>query len=418
MSAFGIAQPVRRVEDRRFLTGAGSYIEDIDLPRQAYGVLVLSSHAHARLQRVDKSGAEAAEGVLCVLTGGDLLAEKVGPMFPLMLEDMGGPKGIRTPRFILAHDKVRYAGEPVAFVVAETLAEARDAAELVEVEYDPLPPVVTPDEAVKPGAPQIWDEAAGNVSFTLTMGDAAATEAAFAKAAHRVELRMVNNRLSANSMETRGAIGEYSAADGSYTLYTSTQNPHGTRHVLASQVLHLPETQLRVVARDVGGGFGMKGDTYAEEALVLHAARKIGRPVKWISTRSEGLLTDTHGRDQLITGELALDGGGKILAIRAQGLNALGGAISGVGVIPVLFSLQMIPQAYHVPTLFLSAMGVFTTTAPLGPYRGAGRPEATYFTERLLDQAARQTGIDPVELRRRNFIAPGAMPYTTPTGIT
>jgi carbon-monoxide dehydrogenase large subunit len=419
MAGFGIGQPIRRVEDKRFLTGHGTYIEDITLPRQAYAVQLLSPHPHAKIKRIDTSQAAAAPGVLCVLTGADAAAEQVGPMFPLMPEDMGGPKGFRAPRFLLATGKVRYVGERIVFVVADTLAQAQDAAELVEIEYDQLPPVIDAEAALRDGAPKVWDECpTGNIIFSLAMGNKEATDAAFTTAAHRVSLRMINNRLSANSMETRGYIGDYNASDDFYTLYTTTQNPHGARGTLAGQVFHVPEAQIRVIAKDVGGGFGMKGDVYPEEALVLWASKKIARPVKWISTRSEGLLTDTHGRDQIVTGEMALDKDGKILAVRAHSITPLGGNVSGAGVIPALSALSMIPQVYQVPNLHLTGHAVFNNTAPMGPYRGAGRPEATYFTERLIEHAARAMGLDPVELRRRNFIASSAMPHTTQTGVT
>jgi aerobic carbon-monoxide dehydrogenase large subunit len=419
MAGFGIGQPIRRVEDKRFLTGHGTYIEDINLPRQAYATQLLSPHAHARIVSIDKTAAEAAPGVLCVLTGADAAAEHVGPMFPLMPEDMGGPKGFRAPRFLLGTGKVRYAGERVAFVVAETQAQAQDAAELVDVQYEPLPAVIDPEEAAKPGSTKIWEDCpTGNVVFEIAMGSKEAVDAAFAGAAHKVPLRMINNRISANSMETRGYIGDYSSSDDFYTLYTTTQNPHGARGTIAGQVFHVPESQVRVIAKDVGGGFGMKGDVYPEEALVLWASKKIGRPVKWISSRSEGLLTDTHGRDQIVTGEMALDEDGHILALRAHSLTILGGNISGAGIIPSLSALQMIPQVYKVPAVHFTGQAVFTNTAPLGPYRGAGRPEATYFMERMIEQSAHAIGIDPLELRRRNFIAASAMPHTTATGVT
>ncbi len=351
MAGFGIGQPIRRVEDKRFLTGHGTYIEDITLPRQAYAVQVLSPYPHAKVVRIDKSKAEAAPGVLCVLTGADAATEHVGPMFPLMPEDMGGPPGFRAPRFLLATGKVRYVGERVVFVVAETLEQAYDAAELVTVDYDRLPAVTDLEEAAKEGAPKIWDECpTGNMVFPIMMGNKEATDAAFVNAAHKVTLRMVNNRISANSMETRGYIGDYSAADDFYTLYTATQNPHGARGTIAGQVFHVPESQVRVIAKDVGGGFGMKGDVYPEEALVLWASKKIARPVKWISTRGEGLLTDTHGRDQIVTGELALDKDGIILGLRARSLSNIGGNISGAGIIPPLSALQMAPQVYRIPT--------------------------------------------------------------------
>lgn len=419
MNKFGIGQPVRRVEDQRFTTGRGRYVEDIMLPRQAYGAVVMSPHAHARIRRVDVSKAKAAEGVVCVLIGADAVAEKLGGFPPhFMPEDMGGPKGYRTLRPVLVSDRARCVGERVAFVVAETAAQARDAAELLQVEYEPLPAVVNVEDAVKEGASRVWDDCpTGNVSVGLMFGNKAATDAAFAKAKHAVSLRLENNRLSANSMEPRGAIGDYNPADDSYTLYTSTQNPHGARSDLAHGVFHLPESKFRVVGPDVGGGFGMKGDTYPEEALVLWASRRCGRPVKWISTRSEGLLGDAHGRDQVVYAEMALDETGKILAIRAQALHAVGAYIAGAGIIPLVFSLRFIPAVYDVQTIFVTTRAVFTNTSPLAPYRGAGRPEASYLTERLLDRAARVIDVDPAEIRRRNFIPPRAMPYATPTGF-
>jgi carbon-monoxide dehydrogenase large subunit len=419
MNKFGIGQSVTRVEDKRFLTGTGSYVEDIDLPRQAWGALVLSPHAHARITGIDTAAARAAPGVLDVLTGADMLAEKIGGLMPMFMpEDMGGPKGMRTPRMLLATDKVRHVGDRVAFVVAETAEQARDAAELVEVSYENLPAVIGIEDAVKDGAPRVWDEWTSNVAFQLMFGDKAATDQGFAKAKHVVSLRLENNRLAANPMENRGAIGEYNAGDDLYTLYTSTQNPHGTRGALANLVFHKPETQFRVVARDVGGGFGMKGDTYPEEGLVLWASRRCGRPVKWISSRSEAMLLDNHGRDQIVTGKMALDENGKILAVHAHSFNNIGCCVSGAAVVPVVGALQMIPGVYATPAVFLTAGGVFTNTGPVAPYRGAGRPEAAYFGERLLDEAARIIGLDPAEIRRRNFVAPGAMPYNTPTHAT
>src|SRR5437773_2468287 len=418
MNSFGIGQPVRRVEDRRFLTGRSRYVDDVELPRQVHGALVLSPHAHARIRHVDISRAAAAPGVICVLTGADVARERLGGIPPLaMPEDMGGPKGFRTFRPVLVADKVRHVGERVAFVVAATAAQAREAAELVEVDYEPLPAVARVEDAVEKGAGKIWDDWTSNVCFTLAMGNKEATDAAFARARYVVSLRLLNNRLSANALEPRGAIGDYNPADDSYTLYTSTQNPHGARTVLAQAVFHLPETKFRVIAQDVGGGFGMKGDTYPEEGLVLWASRRCGRPVKWIQTRSEGLLNDDHGRDQVVQGELALDEAGKILALRAQALHAVGAYIVGAAVVPVLYSLKLIPSAYVVPSLHVMSRAVFTNTSPTGPYRGAGRPEAVYLTERLLDRAAAVVGIDPVEIRRRNFIPATAMPYQTPTGF-
>jgi carbon-monoxide dehydrogenase large subunit len=418
MNKFGIGQPVRRVEDQRFLTGRGRYVDDIQLPHETYGVVVASPHAHARIRGIDTRAAAAAPGVLLVLTAADAKADRLGGIPPLFMpEDMGGPKGHRTFKQLLAGDRARHVGERIAFVVAETAAQAREAAELVAVDYEPLPAVTNVEDAAKDGAPRIWDEAAGNVAFPLMMGNKQATDAAFAAAKHVVSLRLENNRLSANALEPRGAIGDYSPADDSYTLYTSTQNPHGIRSILCGAVFKLPETKVRVVAYDVGGGFGMKGDTYPEEGLVLWASRRLGRPVRWIATRAESIAGDDHGRDQVVNCEMALDENGKILAMRAQAVHAVGAYVTGAAVVPVLYSLKLIPNVYAVPAVHVASRAIFTNTAPTGPYRGAGRPEAVYVTERLLELAAQKLKLDPVEIRRRNYIAPGAMPYTTPTGF-
>jgi aerobic carbon-monoxide dehydrogenase large subunit len=420
MNRFGIGQPVRRVEDQRFLTGRSRYVDDIQLPHMLHGAVVMSPHAHARIRGIDASEALNLPGVLCVLTGKNLLEEKLGGIPPLFMpEDMGGPKGYRTFRPLLEPSKVRYVGDRVAFVVATTPEQARIAAEKVEVEYEPLPAVVKVEDAAKEGAPKVWDDnAAGNLAFPLMMGNKEATDAAFARAKHTVSLRMYNNRISANTMEPRAVIGDYSAADDAFTLYTSSQNPHGVRSILAGAVFRIPEIKLRVVSPDVGGGFGMKGDIYPEDGLVLWASRRLGRPVKWVATRTEALLGDNHGRDQLVYAEMALDENGKILALRAQALHAVGAYVTNAGVVPVLCALRNIPNVYVVPAMLVASKATFTHTTPLGPYRGAGRPEASYVIERLMDEAARKVGIDPVELRRRNYIAPSAMPYNTTAGWT
>ena len=314
MQKFGIGQPVPRVEDPRFITGRGRYVDDFDLPHQCHGIVVMSPHAHAIIKKIDTSKAKAADGVLAVLTGEDVKADGLGPLAPPMPEDMGGPKGFRTPLSILAIGKVRAVGERVAFIVAETELQARNAAELLEIEYEPLPAVIGAEDAVKPGAPLVWDEAPNNVAFALMMGNKEATDAAFANAKHVVTLKVNNARISANSIEPRAAIGHYHPDGDNYTLYSTSQNPHGTRSSVAGQVLHIPETKLRVISPDVGGGFGMKHGGYPEDAIVVWASRRVGgRPVKWVSTRSEALLGDAHGRDQIVTGELALDDNGKIL---------------------------------------------------------------------------------------------------------
>ncbi len=418
MSRHGIGQPVRRVEDQRFLTGRARYVDDIELPQMLHGALVMSPHAHARIKRVDTSAARAAAGVALVLTGEDFKNAGLGGIPPqFMPEDMGGPKGYRTFRPLLEPAKVRYVGDRVAFVVADTPANARLAADLVEVEYEPLPAVVDVEDAAKEGAPKVWDDnAAGNLAFPLMMGNKEATDAAFAKAKHKVSLRLFNNRITANTMEPRATLGDFS--NESFTLYTSSQNPHGVRTMLAQRVFSIPESKLRVVSPDVGGGFGMKGDTYPEDGLVLWASQCLGRPVKWVASRTESLLGDNHGREQRVHAEMALDENGKILALRAQALHSVGACVTNAGVVPVLCALRNIPNVYVVPAMLVASKAIFTHTTPLGPYRGAGRPEASYIIERLMDEAARKLKMDPVELRRRNYIAPSAMPYNTTAGWT
>ncbi len=416
MAKFGIGQAVRRVEDQRFLTGEGRYIDDINLPGQAYGVPVLSTHAHARIRRIDVAKAKAAPGVLCVLTGADAAADKLGSFTAhLMPEDVGAPKGYRTFQPVLVADRVRFAGDRVAFVVAESLTQARDAAELVEVDYDPLPPVVGLEDAAKPGAPKVWDDCPdGNVAFRLMFGNKDATDAAFAAAKHVVKLRVENNRLSPVSMEPRVAIGDYQAADETLTLHAASQNPHGVRMEM-SHIFHVPENRIRVISPDVGGGFGLKGGSFPDEALVLWAARRLRRPVKWLATRSESMLTDHAGRDHVQYGELALDADGRILAVRARGVFNVGAYFVGACMVVGAFSLRFIPGAYDIQNILVTTQGVFSNTSQNGPYRGAGRPEAAYFMERLIEHAARTIGMDPAEIRRRNLIPPAKLPYATPT---
>ncbi len=414
----GIGQPVRRVEDQRFLTGRSRYVDDIQLPHMLHGAVVMSPHAHALIKNISFEEALKMPGVHLVLTGKDALAEKLGGIPPLFMpEDMGGPKGYRTFRPLLEPAKARYVGDRIAFVVADSPDLARIAAEKIEIDWEPLPAVANVEDAAKEGAPKVWDDnAAGNLAFPLMMGNKDATDAAFAKAKHTIALRLYNNRISANAMEPRACLGDFQ--NDAYTLYTSSQNPHGVRSILAGAVFKFPEIKLRVVSPDVGGGFGMKGDVYPEDGLVLWASRKLGRPVKWVATRTESLLGDNHGRDQLISAEMALDENGKILAVRAQALHAVGAYVTNAGVVPVLCALRNIPNVYVVPAMLVMSKATFTHTTPLGPYRGAGRPEASYVIERLMDSAARKIGMDPVELRRRNYIPPGAMPYNTTANWT
>lgn len=416
MAKFGIGQAVRRVEDQRFLTGTGSYVSDISLPRQCHGAAVLSTHAHAAIKNVDVSAALASPGVVCVLTAADAKTDKIGGIPPFFMpEAWGGPKGYATLQPVLT-DRARCVGERIAFVVAETEAQARDAAELVEVEYDPLPAAIDVEEAAQSAAPKLWsDNPNGNIGVTIAFADKTATDAAFAAARHVVKLRLYNNRVTATAIEPRAALGMYDAASDSYTLYTASQDPHGLRSSLASAIFNIPETKIRVISPDVGGGFGMKANLYPDDVLVLWASRRCGRPVKWTATRTESLMCDTHGRDQVIYGELALDEDGKILGIRANAYQSLGAYWSAAITAPLFFSLMLIPSVYDVAAVDLTTNAVFTNTAPTSVYRGAGRPEAIYFIERLLDRAAQVTGIDRVELRRRNLIKPEALPYHTPT---
>ncbi len=419
MAKFGIGQAVRRVEDQRFLTGAGRYVDDIVLPGMCFGALLLSPHAHARIKKVDATKAKSAPGVLLVLTAADLKNEKFGAFTAgMMPEDIGGPKGHRIHQTLLQADKVRFVGDRVAFVVAETQAQARDAAEMIEVDYDTLPAVALVEDAFKEGAPKVWDDNPnGNVAFTLAFGDKGKTDEVFAKAKHVVKLRMENNRVTPVSMEPRTALGDYNAADDHYTLYTSSQNPHGVRTEV-SHILHVGENQVRVVAPDVGGGFGLKGGAFADDVLVLWASRILRRPVKWVASRSESMMTDHTGRDLVSYGELALDEKGKILAIRSNSFFQVGAYLVGPGMVSGLFSLRFIPEAYDVQTMHIVCNGMFTNTPQAGPYRGAGRPEAAYFTERMVEHAAKQIGMDVAEIRRVNLIPPDKFPYNTPTWYT
>ena len=417
MTKFGIGQAVRRVEDQRFTTGTGEYVADLVLPRQCYGAQVLSPHAHAKITKIDVTAAKEAPGVVCVLTGADALADEIGGIPPhFMPEHWGGPKGFATIRPILLADFVRCVGDRVAFVVAETEHQARDAAELVVVDYEPLLALVDVEQAAKPDAPKIWKDCpSGNIAVTIAFGDKAASDVAFESAKHIASVRLVNNRIAGNAIEPRCSIGVYDYSQGKYTLHTASQDPHGVRGVLASAVFHIPESKIRVLSPDVGGGFGVKANIYPEDVLVLWAAKCCGRPVKWTATRSESLMLDTHAREQVIYGELAIDADGKFLGIRATGYQALGAYWWAAITAPLFFSLMLIPSVYDVQTIDLSTRAVFTNTAPTSVYRGAGRPEAIYLIERLVDRAAQLSGIDRVELRRRNLIKPSAMPYHTPT---
>ncbi len=416
---FGIGQSVPRTEDPRFLTGRGRYVDDIAMPGLLHGHVLRSPHAHARLIRLDTSAADAAEGVTLVLTGADLAAAGVKPVGShAMPMAFGGPPPAHWPmRHTLPTlgDKVRHVGDPVAFVVAESRAQAEIAADLIEAEFEELPAVVDVADAVAPDSPKVWDDADSNLCFAIERGDRAAADTAFADAAHTVSLRLVNNRVNSNSMEPRVSMARVDPTDGRLTFWTSTQNPHGQREPLA-QIFGIPETDIRVISPDVGGGFGMKNNTFPEDVLVIAAARQLGRPVKWTGSRSDGMVGDTHGRDMVADAELALDPDGMIVGLKVLGDYSLGAHLGASAVVPLAIGSMMYVGSYNVPAVHINARAWFTHTTFTGPYRGAGRPEAIYVIERLLDVAAREMGIDAAEIRRRNFIGADQMPYQSPLG--
>jgi carbon-monoxide dehydrogenase large subunit len=419
MKQFGIGQPVRRVEDRRFITGHGNYIDDIQLLRQTHASMLRSPHAHARIATIDAAAALSAPGVLAVFTGEDLARDGTGPIPCLSaVTNRDGSPSVLPRHPAIAFGRVRHVGDTVAMVVADSAAAARDAAELIAVEYEPLPASVDTAHALDPGQPQVWDEAPGNLCFDWEVGDRAAVERALAGAHHRIRLELVNNRIVVNSMEPRGAIGEYDPGEDFYTLWSSTQGSHFLRNLLAESVFKIPENRIRVVTRDVGGGFGMKLFLYPEHILVLWAAKKVGRPVKWTPDRADAFMTDTQGRDNVTRLELALDGELRFLALDVGLVANMGAYLSNFAPeIPTASGAVMHSGVYAIPAIHVGVKGVFTNTVPVDAYRGAGRPEAAYAIERLVDYAARQLGVPPEELRRRNFIKPEAMPYQTPLGL-
>src|SRR5487761_785237 len=411
-----IGQSVRRKEDARFLTGAGQYTDDVTLPNQTHAYFLRSPHAHAKIRSIDTSKAKAAPGVVAVYTGADLEGVNGLPCGWLITSVDGTP--MKEPAHpVLAKGKVRYVGDHVALVIAETPSHAKDASELIEVDYDVLPAVVNPVDALKPGAPQIHDEAPGNKCYTWSIGDKAAVDAAFAKAAHVTRLDLVNNRLIPNAIEPRAANAAHSPADDSYTLYVTSQNPHVERLLMTAFVLGLPEHKVRVIAPDVGGGFGSKIYLYAEETALVWASKRVGRPIKWTAERSESFLTDAHGRDHVSTAELALDADGHFLALRVRTTANMGAYLSTfASCIPTILCATLLAVQYATAHILCTVQAVFTNTAPVDAYRGAGRPEATYLVERIVERAARELGIDPVALRRRNFIR--KFPHATPVGLT
>ncbi|HYK80413.1 MAG TPA: xanthine dehydrogenase family protein molybdopterin-binding subunit, partial [Micropepsaceae bacterium] len=410
----GIGQPVRRREDFRFITGSGQYTDDINRPGQGYAVFVRSPHAHATIRKIDVAAATKAPGVLGIFTGKDLAADKIGTLACgwMVLSKDGSPMraGVHP---VLALEKVRYVGDHLAVVIAETMNQAHDAAELVSVDYDVHAAVVDLGSAQQSGKPQIHAEAPNNTVYQWHLGDKAAVDAAFAKAKHVTRIDLVNNRLIPNAMEPRAAIAEYDRGSGGYTVYTTSQNPHLTRLVLSAFMGIAPENKLRVIAPDVGGGFGSKIFIYAEEVVCAWACRKVGRPVKWVAERTESFLADAHGRDHATTAEAAMDGNGKILAVRVKTKANLGAYLSTfASAVPTYLYAPLLSGQYDIPAIYCEVDGVYTNTAPVDAYRGAGRPEAAFVIERLVEVAAREMGIDPAEFRMRNFIR--SFPHQTP----
>ena len=417
MNAPLIGARIPRKEDYRFLTGAGQYTDDVTLPRQTHAAFVRSPHAHARIKSVNTSRAKQAPGVLAVFTGDDVAAAKLGGLpCGWLITDVNGQPMKEPPYPVLAQGKVRFTGERVAVVIAETLAQARDAAELVEIDYETLPAVVDGPKACAPGAPVIHDIAPNNTCYVWALGDKAAVDAAFAKAAHVSRLDFVNNRLIPNAIEPRSANGSYPGANDSYRLNVASQNPHVERLLMTAFVMGLPEHKVRVVSGDVGGGFGSKIYLYAEDVVVTWAAKQLNRPVKWTAERSESYLSDAHGRDHTTTAELAMDKDGKFLAMRVKTVANVGAYLSTfASCVPTILYATLLAGQYTTPLIHCEVTAVFTNTSPVDAYRGAGRPEATYVVERLVETAARDLKLDPAAIRRRNFIH--SFPYQTPVAL-
>jgi carbon-monoxide dehydrogenase large subunit len=410
---------VYRLEDFRFVTGQGRYVDDVALPGGCYLKVVRSPHAHAAIRAIDVRAAESLPGVLAVLTAEDMRADRIGDIgchfYP---EDLyPAPPSHRIVRSILADGIVRHVGDRVAVVIAESAPISRDAAELVDVEYEVFPSVVSVEQALKSSAPQLWAEAPGNILFRYSLGDSAATTSALSKSVRVIALDLTNQRIMALPLEQRGATGEYHP-DSGYILHTSAQSPHRLRSQLAQGVLHEAENRVRVIVKDVGGAFGLKVALFPEEALVLWASKRVARPVKWAPDRSESFLSDDHARDQTARVKLGLDAEGRILAFAAELTSNLGAYLASTGTVSAIFGPQMSTGIYDIPAASVTVTGVVTNTQPIAPYRGAGRPEAIYTIERLIERAAAEIGIDTVELRRKNIISATQMPHKTSLGAT
>ncbi|MDA0655903.1 MAG: xanthine dehydrogenase family protein molybdopterin-binding subunit, partial [Proteobacteria bacterium] len=414
MAQFGIGQPAPRIQDPRLLTGRGNYTDDLRFDNETHGYVLRSPHAHARIKAITVDAAVAIKGVLGIYTGEDIKKAGLGTipcMIPLVQSN--GEHLVTPPWALLADGIVRHVGDPVAFIVAESHHIARDAAEAIMVDYEPLPAVTDTATAAEPTAPQVWPDAPNNTSFVWESGDKAATDAAFAKAAEIVELDLINNRVVVNALEPRAAIGDWDGQRS--TLYTPSQGPHGLQRQLVRNIFNVPFESMRVVTGDVGGGFGMKIFLYPEQALVLHAARDLGRPVRWVAERSsDGFVSDTQGRDNVSHGALALDQDGNFLGLRVRTHANLGAYLSNFSpYIVTACGTGMLAGVYKTAAIHVEVHGVFTNTVPVDAYRGAGRPEAIYVIERLVDHAARTLGVSPADLRRQNFIPPELMPYKT-----
>jgi carbon-monoxide dehydrogenase large subunit len=418
MTSTGIGASVRRKEDHRFITGKGRYTDDINRPGQAYTYFLRSPHAHARIKSIDAQEAKRKPGVVAILTGDDIAADKVGGLIcGWMIHSKDGTPMKAGAHPALAQGKVRYVGDHVAVVVAESISEAKDAAEAIRIDYEVLPAQVDTATAQRQGAPLIHDVAPDNTVYRWHLGDKAKTDAAFAAAKHVTKIDLTNNRLVPNPMEPRAAIGEYDSGDGVFTLYTTSQNPHVARLVLSAFIGIAPEHKLRVVAPDVGGGFGSKIFIYAEETVCVWAAKKVGRPVKWTSDRTEAFLSDAHGRDHVTHAELATDETGKITALKARTIANLGGYLSTFSSsVPTYLYAPLLSGQYDIANIYCEVDGVYTNTTPVDAYRGAGRPEATFVVERLVESAARELGQDPAKFRRKNYIK--SFPHQTPVIMT
>ncbi|MDH3320614.1 MAG: molybdopterin-dependent oxidoreductase, partial [Betaproteobacteria bacterium] len=417
---FGSSRDAPRSEDDPLLAGRGRFTDDLKSASHARAVFVRSPMGHAALRGVDIAAAAKMPGVLAVITGAELAREGLGSIPPgVLLPGRDGKPMFATAMPALAHERVRYVGEPVALVVAQSLPQALDAADAVQVDYEELPAVSHVERALAPGAPILYPAAPGNLALDWEHGDAAAVDAAFKSAAHKVAVRLEDTRVAPSALEPRAATAAFDAKSGRYTLTASTQGVALVRKVLAESVFKVPPQSIRVLTHDVGGGFGMKVQVYAEYAALLAAAKRCGRPVHWCATRLESFLADTHGRDGVLAGELALDASGKFLALRARSQVGIGAyASTYAAIVATNNTKNCLSSVYRIPAIHAGVKMVLTNAAPLGPYRGAGRPEAIYLVERLIDEAARMTRIDRVELRRRNLIPASSMPYKAPSGQT